>query len=250
MGFLKTVGNNSARQLSPEYHFDPELGYTTVEVWEGSEDALQGIAAQYAAGRFRYRLYNKEGPVWRAEFNRTPTEAEGADDVIDEWEFDRDYGQEDIRHSPKVVAQFGSAYDMASTIKEIEDAIRDASVFTPQDDFETILYNNMLRGQTSYQSYNVVLRRVRTVPIQYAGAASQDAIPIVYSGSALVGAFDIPSNIAGRMPGLPDYTPPSTFWGWLQRQDQTKFLPRRGRAQESREWIFAAWSELTYDFVF
>lgn len=253
MPFLTQIGNNSARQLAPEHQFDPELGYTEIEVWEGSERGLLAVAAQYAAAKFRYRIFQKDdGPTWRAEFSRTPTEAEGADEVIDEWEFDRDYGQEDLRHSPKVINAFGgSTADLAEAFNLIEDELKKSEqTLVPTPGVIALMYDNMARGQTSYQSYNVVLRRVRTIPIQYAGAAVQEAIPSVYSRDALIHGFDIPPGIASRMPDAPvNYTPPSTQWGWLQRQDQTKFLPRRGRAQESREWVFAAWSELTYDFV-
>lgn len=253
MPYPINIGDNSTRELASEWIFDPEIGTTQMRVFEGSESGVLGIAAQFSAARYRGRVYQKEGPAWRGEFSAAPTASEGNDDeVIDEWEFDRDYGQEDIRHSPKVIDLFAnSIHELTNAFNFIENQLKkESQTYSPIPGVRTLMYDNMARGQTSYQSYNTVLRRVRTVPINYAGAAVQEAIPTVYGTSALIGAFGIPTNIASRMPPLPSYVPPSTYWGWLQRQDQTKFLPRRGRAVESREWVFAAWSELTYDFVF
>jgi hypothetical protein len=258
MAFNTKIGNNNARSIMTGLDFDPETGWVWRETWEGSEDAIKAVQIQYAAAGYRSRSYQQEGPVWRGDFTRAPSPEEGGQaEVTDQWEFDTEFVQQSIYESPNVIAAAGNDDESLSIAKSaIEQAISDRlSLSEFQTKFPTAtplaiqLFVLRTRGQQAVEVERLVVRRVRTLTISTAQRVTLDAVPRIYSTAALINTFGLPQFIADRLPAIPGAAPNYTAWAWKKRRDTSTFIAQLNKFQEIRDWVFAAWSTLTYQLI-
>lgn len=258
------VGDNSVRIISVETTFDPETGWQDRIRIEGEEDAVRVEQFAYAARGFRCNIYPHDGPVWRGDFTGTSNQDQtGLPEIVDQWEFETQFVQESIYNNPKVLASVGYDDDSLSiAAKEIEESIADHltlsefidkyQIPTPPSALQAVaigLYVLRLRGQVATEIERCVLRRVRTIPVDSASRATQDAVPKVYTTAALIATFGIPADIAALLPATPASSDVYSTWAWKKQRDASSIIPQLGKCQETREWVFASWANATYTLI-
>lgn len=260
---LISVGDNSARIISNAPAFDPETGWTSTLILEGEEDSLIALMAQYAGLGLRCRPYQFAGPVWRADILGVPQSEEqtGLPEIVDQWEIDTQMVQESIYSNPKVQAAFNfdnAQISLASSL--IEEAIskhRSLEEFKAdntgpipgQTDALFDLYSLRSMGQQATEVERCVLSRNRTIPIQHAQRATQDAVPRTYTTAALIDLFGVPSYIQNLLPTTPASANPLQTWAWKKQVDRATIIPQVNKCLEVRQWVFASWSNATYILV-
>lgn len=255
MSEIVNVGNNNARLMSSAPNFDPELGWSSTQTWEGSEEALKAVMGQFAARGFRCRAYPYNGPVWRAEFTVSPDPGEsGLPEVTDQWDFDTEFAQELIWNNPRVRALAVGSTTLSLWKKEIKKAIDDGLTDEkflekgPSDE-EFSLFKTVNLGGEAWEFRRITLRRRRTLPLNSAQGTRLNAVERIYSTPALIDLVGIPSSIAQRLPPTPVDVPDFFAWSWKLRRDSSEFIPQLNKASETKEWVFAPWSEVAYILI-
>lgn len=230
--------------------FDPQSGWATIEEWEGSRNACTNKQSEYAAVNVRSDL-SHDGPHWRltvtiGEIQRTGGEEEVP---VDTWEVDTEWVQNSIYENSNVLDAAGSVSTLAQWRKEIERAMKkDAPALDTQTPTNKVyLFNHIVRGVEAYESKRIVLSRVRTISVGYAGQFTCDAVDKIYTTGRLINDFLVPAAIASRLPADPSYTPDNSAWSWKQRRASSKFQLRMNKVEEVFDFVFAAWSVLLYD---
>jgi hypothetical protein len=73
----------------------------------------------------------------------------------------------------------------------------------------------------------------------------------VWTTSALISAFSIPSAVQDRFPDDPSAaeTPEGTRWGWKLTVDRSSYNTGTGKITEVKSWTFGAWVESFFTFV-
>lgn len=260
MPFLTSIGNNNTRLIASQPTFDPEEGWIFQEIYEGPEDSIKALMSTYALAGFRARAYPFEGPVWRAEFSRPPGTSEtGAAEITDQWEIDTEFVQESLYLNANVVDVFGSDETLSETKKIIERTLDDRGTVNDfitnyQNEFnigpsadQIELFVLRMRGQQATEVERTVLRRTRSISIQNGSRVVISATPNIYTSDALIAAFTIPADIQAAMPDDPGPAPSYTAWAWKKRRDTSVFVPQLNKRQETKDWVFSAWSTLTYN---
>lgn len=249
------IGDNSVRLMSQAWNSDPLLGSTFVDTYEGDEDELKAALFPFAAAGFRVSTFQEEGPVWRGTVTFTPSEGDtGLPEITDQWEFDTEFVQEDLYSNPRVLALATTEDTLSVWKKDIEQAIQDKKTNAEflatgpsSEEYSLFLLRN--RGAQASEVRRVVLRRQRTLPFGSAARMIATAIEKIYTTSALIAAYGIPSAVSSAMPSLPATAPLNTAWSWKARRDSSVFTPQFNKWQESKDWTFAAWSTIEYILV-
>lgn len=230
--------------------FDPQQGWSTVEEWEGSKNACTNKQGEYFGVNVRTDL-SHDGPKYRltatiGEIQRTGGEQE---QPVDTWEIDTEWVQNSIYENPNVLQLAGTVLTLAAWKEEIDRARKktppalDSS--TPAG--KVTLFEHIVRGVEAYEVKRIVLSRVRSVSVGYAGQFTCDAVDKVYTTARLISSFGIPSAIAARLPANPAYTPTNSAWSWKQRRASSRFSLRINKVEEVFDFVFAAWSTTLYD---
>lgn len=259
---MATIGNGTARIVSYETVFDPQLGEQQIENWEGSEDALITVGRnQITPSGGKWRVQQHDGPIYRMAVNYGEVQSSGViEQPIDRWERVTEYIQEDLRNNPNVIALAGDAYTLNKWIKDVKAALKlnlTLDQYYGDEDFDPIfasdeqikLYELYARGTESHEIKRFVLRLRRTISVKYAARSVASAVENIYSTGALIANFGIPPEIANTLPANPATPPANTAWSWKQRQDNSVFLPGLNKIEESKDWVFASWSTLLYNLV-
>lgn len=114
------------------------------------------------------------------------------------------------------------------------------------------IYCGIVEGQDAWEARRAVLTRTRTISTAYPTQFTIPPVEIVYSTPILVSMNSIPENIAVRLPGYPNGAnlppiPAMRYWGWKQRRETSQIVLAQNKVEEVTEWVFAAWSAVTYD---
>ena len=113
------------------------------------------------------------------------------------------------------------------------------------------IYKLLLMGAEAYEIERLVVTRTRSYSVRYYqddGGIVMDETPKVYSRAGLIAAELIPAYIARQLPAVPTSKPENTEWAWKVRQDRTE-ISSNGKVEETRDWVFAPWSTLLYEYV-
>ena len=248
---LTSLGNNSFRLISSGVAFDPDVGYTTTETYEGSEDACNGQIRSFALIGCRTRIYQQDGPVFRMEVTYGFLKKSGQDSVETKWTFNREYVQVDMRNHPAFInAVAGGASTINLWIKEIDQLIKDGKTPVPGVvDAYMQIFTLRSFGQKAFEVERFVLRRSATYNKTTVRQEIIDAIPKIYTTAALIRLFFVPPAIANRLPSDPTFTPTYHKWAWKVRRCDTELIPRVSKISETWDWVFAAWPDLIYTLV-
>ena len=113
------------------------------------------------------------------------------------------------------------------------------------------IYKLLLLGADSYEVERLVITRSRSYSVQYwygAGGVVFDESPKVYSTTGLIDTENIPSYVGAQLPQPPTSKPENTEWAWKVRKDSSE-ISSNGKVEETRDWVFAPWSTLLYEYV-
>jgi hypothetical protein len=245
------AGNLGAKLQQDTRNFNPETGFERVSVYSGPKASINGLFNAFCTKGYICSI-SHEGPLWKVT-------AQLADNlVLDRWERTVEWAQVDLLQTPGL---FG-AIDVPQLAKwnaDIDHTINitadteEATLRTTVQGWATgkqQLYRLKSRGMTSFEIKRYVLRMRRTVPpTAIATADTPDANESVYSTASLIDTFKVPDTIAAKLPATPSTTPIDTQWGWKFRTDDVEFIRAINRAQQLREWVFAAWPTSHYTFV-
>lgn len=248
---------------SQELVYDPVNGDQLREVWTGTFAALTQLANALKASGVRCSVSQEAGRCILTALFASISKDEAAASVVDDrYEIATDFIQESIYANPSVIAA-ATALNPSNPMEVvaywrqgIEEALTGAATGGPKLPSETgftnstliALYQLALRGALAYEIERPVLSRVRTIPIAYSAQVVLDALPKVYSLATLASTFTLPSAIVARLPASPTTAPPNTAWAWKKRRDASEFSSS-GKVVEVKDWVFALWSTVLYEYV-
>lgn len=255
------IGAGGATLVKTGREFDPQQGFIYVSTYEGNEASIRGLESVFTAAKARTRVEH-DGPVYSIEVrNAAPSSADGAEQPLDKWNLDIDFAQESIWSAPHVLSAAAAADETGTFTADDMIAYWKSAIKAKQE--ETIvapaatgfaeplrqIYANIIRGQEAYEVERPTLSRVRTYSASYATRIRIEAIPTVYTTTALILSFAVPALIVAQLPDNPAYTPPYTAWSWKKRKQSSETVVALNKIQETTEWVFAAWDTLTYNVV-
>jgi hypothetical protein len=154
------------------------------------------------------------------------------------------------------VAEPGSAeFYVSASAQEIKEAIKEGvstlaqfnSEYGNPDPIQVSLYRLYARGAEASEEKRFVLRRRRTIPVEFAAPATVRAVELVYTTPKLITEFDVPASVIPLLPPDPGFQPADTLWGWRERANTSDFQPSINKVEEVMEWVFAAWSTILYE---
>ena len=245
---LITLGLNFPAATGNSYLFDPKLGLVSETNFEGLEAQLLPMAGALRSLGLTARVSQVQGPKYRLTV-QIPQPLIGQPTTSDRYDFRTDIVEVDIRNHPNVIAAAGTSDTLALWIKDINQAVAAGEALTGTvDPAERSLYDFWARGGRTYLESRLVLRRSRT----RWGTADKllpTVIPSVYSTAKLVQTFALPGDVSARLPADPATTPSGPVWAWWRRTHETSYIQDLNRDEETMEWVFAAWSTLTYTVI-
>jgi len=256
------IGNTTARIVSTETVFDPNFGEQEIQHWEGSEEALITVARnEILPSGGKCRVQQGEGPIYRMAVSYGEVQSGGTtEQPIDRWERVTEYIQEDLRNNPNVIFAAGTAATLNKWVQDIKAALKsnltltqfyatDADPTPTIADEQQMIYELYARGTEAHEIKRFVLRLRRTISVNFATPSIANALERIFTTTSLIATFAIPPEVAGTLPANPFIAPAHTAWAWKQRQDNSVFLPGLNKIEESKDWVFAAWSTLLYTLV-
>lgn len=244
---------------------DPAFGDQLVTTYRGTPSQLTLIELQQAALGFRTEYRDNNGITELAVIGGSV--AQGQEQFVDRWSIDTVTVDVSIWASPElegllekklsvpypgtltpiVTVSFRNylqrALEAGWTIAElatftgIPDATRDA------------VYNRLLQGEETYPERRPVLTRIRSYSIERPNSRVVIAgfkTP-VYTTSALISGFGVPSVVQAQLPSDPSKTPDDKTWGWKLSQDVLDIDRARYVYEEQKVWEFGAWPTFFYD---
>jgi len=249
---MSSIGDVNAVLEERVPTFDPETGHGYMETYSGTRASIEAKLFELASIGMSVRI-SSQGPLWKIQAVASGM-PNGQDEApSDKWELDTEYVQEDIRMNPKVLAAAVSPITLAWWIKQIEADLdleqpkglkkKESDVIDPS---HQELYNLKARGVESHEIERPVLRRRRLIGINHLDRMSMSQVGLVWTTAALIGAFNIPPEIHAKLPNDPEITPTGTVWGWKGRTNSSVITLGSRKAEETREWVFAAWPTLLY----
>lgn len=265
----KVTGSNKAVRSGWEQQFDPASGWKTVETWNGSKTQIAAIIQGFIDNGAATSVKNSGAlwtltVTWSLDYNKDTDKEAGAppqaEESLDTWDVDVEWAQVDVRSSPKVINYLGGEYKVAVAFKQADAAIKagldmqkymdslEKSSIIPIDKLE-VIHRLRSRGVTTVEEKRPTLARKRTYTSQYTTPIQINAVEIIYTTSALISLFKVPSIIQQKLPVTPLVTQAEAAWGWKLRKQSGTFTVARNKIEETVDFVFAQWSTLIYDFV-
>lgn len=228
---------------------DSAAGNAWEQEWAGSMSGIASLAESLLAAGARIRDESSNG-VGRlvAIYSADPNDP-SSEEAVDRYEFEMEPVQVSIFNHPAVALE-SDRYESASKYKtDIEEAVSAGTTLTLDETeypYAHEVFRLLSRGVESYELKRPVLSRVRTFSPSFSGRVVLSAIETVYTTSALVREFGLPASVANQLPVDPPEVPAGTVWAWKLRGDRSTYVPAQNRVEETRDWVFAAWSTLLY----
>lgn len=216
--------------------------------WAGSQNAILGLGVTLRNQGVSYRISKVDGPVY-ALSARVPIN-EPTEENLDRYEITTEGQEKSIFELPGIAAD-AETHDSASaegsdTYREkAEASVRKKQVAITGVDVNLFaeLVRNLKAGVTGFQIDFVVLRRVRSIDLEYAysaGKVTLDGGLTFYSTAQL----NLPSDVAFSLPATPYTTSSDYSWGWRKRGQRVEIVGNY--AEQTFELVFAPWSLLVY----
>lgn len=267
---IRIAGDTKAKRVELNPSFDPVYGWGIQEVWQGLKDPIGTLQIFFNFSGARTSV-RQSGVLHTLTANWGLNGGSFGDPSRevpqDKWELDTDFFEEDIYSNSNVYAAAGDDSTLALWKAQIEFNLTSGPNRGPLDPALTgygpqqlELYNLRIRGVQASKRRRPVLVRSRTCSINFAGQVIVPPAETVYSTPALANAFAIPLAIYARLPGFPGQTgipanpnpattPTGTAWGWIARRDTSEFVLAVNKVQETKDWVYAAWSTLLYNYM-
>ena len=239
-------GSGQPQRQADEKEWSGSNGWQTVEVYEGTKDAILGLAQSLTAssGYTRIRVYSTDNVAYRLNATIGGFDGPETETPTNSWEVHGMGIQEDIFNHPKSralgEAQLGSIQDYLANPSKRQNS--SPALTTP--DGHT-LWNMVKNGQTSYQRSYFILRNTQTASSYAALTYSLAGIEQVWTTAQLPLA-EMPPEVSAFVRAIPAETPATGFtFGWLKQSPQlTKTFGSRG--QLTTEWWLYSWSNYVY----
>jgi hypothetical protein len=242
----KITGSPLAHRYKVENEFDIQYGDVFVEYWNGPKIPIETLATAYKLAGARVRTTHV-GPKWEmvVRIGGFSTVPGGVETPVDQWSIDMEPAQVSVWSHPKVDARMALFANRALWRKDIEDAVKDGTVLPApisSDATAQGIWRLLARGYDSYEIKRPVLTKTRTYSIAYTQRFVLDPTEKVFTTGALVAAMSIPAAVQAQLPATPVTVPEGCAWAWKVRTSRTQLIPTLGKIQETRDWLFDAWS--------
>lgn len=245
----KFVGNTSLQELQPAYEGDPIYGLRKVRRFEGPHDDIVAQSQLYLAAGFTVSVDPVAGSRSRL-YVRTSNPQDPSAPPVDTWERVTELVQEDLRNNPRLILAAGnSAVTLNQWYKEAKDLIKTGGSVAYTDKNRQAFFELLSRGADAYLVRRIVLRRRRVFGSNIPAQSEVNEVESFYSTEALIQTFGVPAGIASVLPIAGPDTPLNTAWGWMERTDDSIVTPAYVQTEEVKDWVFAAWSTLLYNYV-
>jgi hypothetical protein len=245
------VGNPAAVLKSEEPFYSAETGYGLRQTWHGSKAAIVAKLSTYAQQGYNGTTSKSAGGSWQLVISLP-------DVAFDRWEIDTEWEQRSLFALPQADAEM-SAYSNAGSTgraaykKMIEDAVSNGdnalSVTEGAYPYAYVIFRLMSRGVEAYEVRRPVIRRRRTVALQWATPITLDQNENVYTTAKLITTFAIPALVQLQLPANPAVTPIDCAWAWKTRTQASSSVPALNKTEEQTEWVFAAWPTKYYTLI-
>jgi hypothetical protein len=241
------TGNPEAQRQPPERQWERNKGWVTVDVWIGSEQAINGLIPALTASYDNLDISTSDGVVYKVRASIGNANDGSEEQPVEVWELLGAGLQEALTRHPNYAALPQADRDkldkVASGSSEA-DSYTSASFATG----EAVSFWRMLqRQQTSYQDSQWVLRHTVTV-------SSRAEVQVSMTGiNKLWYTEDLPDTSA--TPGIeaalaaipiPAGVPQEHVYAWL-KQTPTITQALNSRTQVTEEWFLYFWPTLLYD---
>ena len=229
---------------------DSASGNSWEHEWTGSVSGIAALAVALVAAGARVRDESANG-VGRliATYSFDPENPTG-EEAVDRYEFDMEQVQVSLFNHPAVALEAAQLGENGPALykETIEGYVRDGAAYALGANYPLgeEVYRLLSRGVESYEIKRPVLSRARAFSPNFSGRVVLSAVETVYTTAALVRDFAIPATVASQLPDNPAETPEGTAWAWKLRGDRSIYIPQLNRIEETRDWVFAAWSTLLY----
>ena len=237
------VGNTGAKLQKRETQFDPEAGYTDIEIWTGPKEAIQGKFNLMSGAGWRC-VMSHTGPCW------TMTAQIGGTGAIEVWELASEWAVIDIRQSPYLGTLAVDFITLNLWFESIREDMKKRVMISYADVGKRYMAKLMARGEESFRQSRQVLRRRLCNPRDYSAVFPISSPDAVYTTSMLIETFSPPSYITNRLRSNPSTKPEDTNWGWLAQTESSTVTLQSNKIEEVNEWAFAAWpAPGIYNFI-
>lgn len=266
--------------VSEEVTFDKFTGRAWTQNYEGTRPALNALSILFGNAGGRTSLSTPGGKatlsvVWSRNPGSNPLAPPSPPELpVDRWEFTSEPYQISIFKRPDVAAEAATFLHTSESIvppatqvvvykgpaayrKLIQDSV-DAGLSVPFESdsvnypFGSKVFTELVRGDESWETKRLVLSRTRSYSPDYLGTPRPVSLYTpVYTRGSLISEFNIPSQIASRIPSDPTSPPPpsGTVWGWREKSCSEGYSTGSRKIEERREWDFAAWSTFLYTIL-
>ena len=235
-------------------------------LYEGTIANLPSLAANLAAKGARVTMELKPGKstlsaLWGFDPGETPESSPATTETpVERYELIYEQVQYSVFNHPKVNAE-AERYGSVSEYKAlIENAVKNGDP-NPLDSgvypiSEILIVGFLARGIDYWDGFRPVIRRTRSFSQTYELNTTPERVSAtvkVWTRSALISAFSIPTAFQNRIPEDPSPTdmplPANSVWGWRIKSFSAGYTDKERKWEESAEWDFAAWNTSLYEVV-
>lgn len=251
----KQTGDTTLRELRPAYEGDPVYGLRIVRRFEGPHDDAVAQGQLFILAGSTISI-DPVPPNRAILYVRTPNPQEPNQPPVDTWERTTELVQEDIRNNARLIASITSTVPdplKSSAInayyKDFKQKIRDGGPYQNTVPELQAMFDLMSQGADAFLVRRIVLRRRRIIPSNVPAQSDVSALERFYSTARLIDTFSVPQDVASKLPVTSTPAPSNTQWGWMERMDTSIVTPAYAQTEEVKDWVFAAWSTLLYDYI-
>jgi len=259
------LGGNVLQPVSQEVTNDPYDGTMRVFRFRGTVLSVNYAAAQALANGWQSRI-ETNGTPWPELIVTQPDPGSSEYTIV--WEFDIEFKQQDIWVNLGILNYLQATAGLStSEILDLRHSFNGyleqntkysavAAMTDPSEDLlyssaEMAIYQLLSMGCQYIEVAQPVLSRKRTYDIAYTGPAMSTLnTQTIWSTSALVSAFSIPTATADQIEADPITTPVSNFaYGWKQRKNRRTIIPAKNKITEELDWVWDQWSTIGYNYI-
>jgi hypothetical protein len=236
--------------------FDPAQGFQVQEEYQGTELGIDVLSnAVLLAGGRTTRTRKGGAHVLQVRWASLDQKNGGPETANDNYSIECEEVQPSIWEHPTVTFAADLSGDPYLWRKAVENFLKNPTpaAFGNLSPEGQQVAQYLLRGGSVFASHIPVLSRQRTFSLQYTTKLKVEAVPAVYTTSAMVSSFGIPSAVAAQLPDNPTIadgvTPSGTVWAWKIRRQNTRYVPALNKVEETIDWIFSAWATWVYPLI-
>ncbi len=239
--------------------YDPSRGLQITQDYESAGDNLNGLATQCVADG---APFDHSPNTRRSRISFTSSSGGGvADQTSDTWQVQANEIQKDLKEHAAVLAMPTSgAGSLAETLQFVENfnaGSPPAAGYFTGTDTQSLLFQLLIHGVTSYPLGQYVLRHTTNVSSAYGENVADQNVEFVYSTASLVSEITnasywtkpCPGRLVAKIQAIEvQASGVGIFWGW-RKLPSTETTAANNRIDISTEYWLAGWSTLIYGTV-